>query len=147
MKNLKTYILSILLASLAFFTDFKMLFVLIFVLTNIDLVTGIMKYFKVNNVIGIVNKFRSIKSALLKRTITKEFVYILFFMCCCMVEKILFKNDGYYFSKFVAGSIAVVELRSIAENMDFITGETIFSKITKKLTEKLNSVLEKKEDK
>lgn len=117
------------LATLAVFAPIKAMIVVALVLVAVDLITGIWAARK---------KGEKIVSAGLRRTVTKIFVYECAILTSFLVEK--FMIDGLIpLSKLAAGIIAVVELKSVLENLDRIYGISLF----KGLLDKLGSVNDK----
>lgn len=122
MKHLSPLFLSL----VAVFAPVKALIIIAGVLIFADLITGILAAKK---------KGQSINSAGLRRTATKVFVYEAAIMLGYLVEHYMIA-DFFPVSKVAAGLIAVVEFKSILENLDVINGNPVF----KSLIEKLGSV-------
>jgi hypothetical protein len=92
-------------------------------LTLIDAVTGVLAARK---------RGERIRSAGLRRTVSKVLVYTLAIIAGFIVEKWLL-TDLVAISKLAAGAIGLVEAKSIFENLDAVNGSPIFRTIVAKL--------------
>jgi len=79
-----------------------------------------------------VKRGERITSAGWRRTSTKGGAYLIIIMSGFLAETFLLQGS-IPISKIVAASIAMTELLSIVENVEFIYGQPIFSKLIKKL--------------
>jgi hypothetical protein len=120
------HISPLLISTVAVFAPVKALIIVAGVLIFADLITGILAARK---------KGQEIKSAGLRRTVTKVFVYEAAIMLGFLVEHYMIA-DFFPVSKIAAGLISVVEFKSILENLDVINGNPVF----RSLIEKLGSV-------
>lgn len=120
---MKDWIVATLISTVAIFAPAKALILVTGVLIFADLLTGILAAKK---------RGEKIKSAALRRTVTKCFVYESAILLGFLVETYML--DGFIpVSKIAAGLISIVELKSILENLDKINGNPIFTVLVKKL--------------
>lgn len=120
MKQFLTYIGVALVAILA---PIKALIMTVFFLIIADLITGIWASLKRNE---------KIKSAVMRRTISKTVVYQLAVISGFLVE--MYMLDSILpVSKIVASVIGLVELKSILENSNSILGYNLFKNVITKL--------------
>lgn len=90
-----------------------------------------------------------ITSAALRRTVTKSVVYLSAVMLGYICEHFLL-GDLVAVSKIIAGTIGLVEMKSILENADIINGGSLFKAIVAKLgseNDKLQELPKKDEEK
>lgn len=112
-----------LVASLAVFAPIKMVMVTVGILILADLITGIW---------ASIKRKEKVKSAAMRRTISKMLVYQLAVVCGFLLETYIL--DGVVpVTKIVAGAIGMVEFKSILENANSIVGGDIFKGILFKL--------------
>lgn len=129
---MKDYLVGLVISLAAVFAPIKATLIVTGVLIFVDLITGILAARK---------RGEPIKSAGLRRTATKIFVYNIAVCTGFLVEK--FMLDGFMpVSKIAAGLISVVEFVSILENLNTVNGHPIF----KQLIDKLGSVNDKKKE-
>lgn len=120
---MKDWLVASLISLTAVFAPAKALIVVTGVLIFADLFTGILAARK---------RGEKIKSAALRRTVTKCFVYESAVLLGFLVEKYML--EGFIpVSKIAAGLISIVEMKSILENLDVINGHPIFTSLIKKL--------------
>jgi len=137
---------------IAFFAPIYLLFNVITFLIGIDLLTGILKSIKTyDGPKGFWCKIRIIKSNKLRRSFVKWFLYVIFIMCVYALETALGLNFCLYLAQLAFAMLAFVELYSIGENMDVITGKkgifiSIISKIRKLTEDKVNNSISGKEN-
>lgn len=93
------------------------------ILVIVDAATGVWAAYK---------RGEKIKSAGLRRTVSKTIIYQVAVICGFLLEHYLM-GDIMPISKIVAGMIGVVEFKSILENSDSIYGGSLFRDILKKL--------------
>jgi hypothetical protein len=121
--TMKDWLVATLISTVAIFAPVKALIIVTGVLIFADLLTGMLAARK---------RGEKIKSAALRRTITKCFVYESAVLLGFLVEN--FMLDGFIpVSKIAAGLISIVEMKSILENLDAINGNPIFGALIKKL--------------
>ncbi len=119
----KDYLIGLALSISAIFAPAKELFAVTLVLILVDLISGVLAARK---------KGHPIKSAGLRRTVTKFTVYFTAIAIGFLVEK--FMLEGFIpVSKIAAGLISIVESKSILENLDVINGSPVFTALIKKL--------------
>lgn len=120
---MKDFVVATLISTVAIFAPAKALILVTGLLIFADLFTGMLAARK---------RGEKIKSAALRRTITKCFVYELAILLGFLVE--VYMLDGFIpVSKIAAGLISVVEFKSILENLDVINGSPVFTSLIKKL--------------
>lgn len=101
----------------------KELFAVALALIFIDLITGILAAHK---------KGEKIKSAGIRRTVSKFCIYMTAIAVGYWIESIMLK--GFLpVSNIAAGLISLVEGKSIFENLDVLNGQPIFKSLIKKL--------------
>lgn len=93
------------------------------VLVLADAVTGIWAALK---------RGEKVKSAALRRTVSKTIIYQMAVICGFLLERYLI-GDILPISKIVAGMIGIVEFTSIMENLNTVYGGNLFKNILKKL--------------
>ena len=120
---MKDFLTGLLVSTVAVFAPAKAIILVTLVLIMSDLVTGILAARK---------RGEQIKSAGLRRTATKLFVYEAAILLGFLVET--FMIDGFIpVSKMAAGVISLIEMKSILENLDAINGSPIFQSLIKQL--------------
>lgn len=107
---------------LAFFAPVHALICVVFALILLDLVTGIW---------AAMRRGEKIKSAGIRRTVSKLFVYELAIVIGFLLQYML--KDFIPVANLVAGVIALVESKSLFENLGTIYGEDIFRSILTRL--------------
>ena len=121
--TMKEWLTATVISTLAIFAPAKALILVTGILIFSDLLTGILAAKK---------RGEKIKSAALRRTITKCFVYEFAILLGFLVETYMLQ--GFIpVSKIAAGLISVVETKSIFENLDTINGHPIFQTLIQKL--------------
>jgi hypothetical protein len=128
---MKEWIIKVLIAGCAVLAPIKAVLITVGILIFVDLVTGI---------VAAKKRGEKIKSAAMRRTISKVLIYQTAVITGFLLETYLL--DGVLpVSKLVAGVIGLVEFKSVLENSNIILGEDIF----KSLISKLGSENDKKE--
>ncbi len=122
MKFIHTLFLSI----LAVFAPIKAIVHVTILLIIIDLLSGVWAAKK---------RGETVTSAGLRRTVTKLFVYLSAIICGYLVEVYMI-SDILPLSKLISGVIALVEMKSILENLNSINGSDIFKSILSYLDSK-----------
>lgn len=117
------FLQSILVSLVAVFAPIKAILLVTIFLIIADLISGIMAASK---------RGEKISSAGLRRTISKFLVYNLAVISGFLVEQYMVANL-FPISKLIAGVIAMVELKSILENLNSINGTDIFKTILSNL--------------
>jgi hypothetical protein len=107
---------------LAFLAPVQALLVATILLTLIDAVTGILAARK---------RREKIRSAGLRRTLSKLVVYLSAIIAGLLVETMI--GGALPVSKLVAGCIAVVQGKSVLENAETISGAPIFAAVIDRL--------------
>ncbi len=124
------YAKALALAIIAHLEPIHAMLITVFVLIAADTATGIW---------ASVKRGEGINSAGLRRTVTKGLVYTLAIICAWICEVHLLKSIM-PIASVAASAIGIVELKSILENADSITGGSLF----KSLIAKLGSINDKK---
>ena len=101
------------LGALAVLAPIQPLLVTVGVLIAADTVTGIMAAHK---------RGERIKSSGLGRAIVKLFVYQTVLITGFLMEKYLLQDTGIPITKLIGGYIGIVEMKSLVENAESITG-------------------------
>lgn len=129
---MKDYLTGLVISATAIFAPAKALILITGLLIFSDLITGILAARK---------RGEKIKSAGLRRTVTKLFVYETAILLGFLVETYML--EGFLpISKIASGLISLVEMKSIFENLDVINGNPVF----KALIEKLGSINDVKKE-
>ena len=123
MFKLKELIQAGIISMFAIFAPIQSTLITVVVLIAIDLVTGLMASRKIG---------QPITSAALRRTITKIFVYEMAVMVAFITQKYMVP-DLLPLVKMASTMIAVVELKSIYENLNTISGEELLKTLIDKL--------------
>lgn len=111
------------LATLAVFAPIKPMLVTVGVLIAADLI------------FGLIASYRSkvpIESSVMRRTVSKCVIYMTAVCLGFLLEHYLM-GDILAVSKIIAGTIGMVEMKSILENADIINGGSVFKAILSKL--------------
>lgn len=121
--TMKDWLVATAISTVAIFAPAKALILVTGLLIFADLFTGMLAARK---------RGEKIKSAALRRTVTKCFVYESAILLGFLVESVMLQ--GFIpVSKIAAGLISIVELKSILENLDVINGSPVFTALIKKL--------------
>lgn len=113
---------AILISSLAVFAPIKHLLLATGVMIFADLITGIMAARKAGE---------PITSAGLRRTLTKLFVYEAAIILAFIAEHYI--SDILPFVKMTSAMVSVVELKSIYENLNIVSGNQLLKTLIEKL--------------
>lgn len=126
--TMKDWLLGVLLSTVAVFAPIKELFLVTTILIMVDLITGILAAKKR----GEWTKLKEIKSAGLRRTFSKSWIYLTGIGIGFLIEHYMLQ--GFIpISKIAAGYISLVEGKSIYENLDVINAQPIFKQLVQKL--------------
>lgn len=120
---MKNFLIQLGVAIAAVLAPIKMLMISVGFLIIADLITGIWAAKK---------RSESIKSAAMRRTISKILIYQLAVISGFLVEKYMLE-ELIPISKIVASVIGLVELKSILENSNYILGYDIFKSVINRL--------------
>lgn len=137
--TMKDYLTSLAVSIVASLAPAKELFAVALALIFIDLITGILAARK---------RGEQIKSAGIRRTVSKFCIYMTAIAVGFWIESIMLK--GFLpVSNIAAGLISLVEGKSIFENLDVLNGSPIFKSLIKKLgsVNDMDKDVEKIEDK
>lgn len=104
---------------------------LVIFLVFVDLITAIWKGFKDDKVKGLIAKIRYIRPNKLRRTLVKLILYILSITIAYLIPFVCF-NHSFYIAETFTAYIALIESKSIAENMDLISGTDRFTYLFRK---------------
>lgn len=115
-----TWIKSIMMAMLAFLAPIHLLMICVGILIGADFITGIAR---------AVKKKQKITSNAMKRTVVKSLIYQVAVISGFALETIM--PGGLPIAKLVASAIALVEFKSIAENVQGSTGIDLVAVIKK----------------
>jgi len=135
-----TWFLGVWSAIMAFLAPIQMMLILIIVMITMDLVTGYISSLQKNKITGIIAKIRHFNSHKGTKSIIKMFFYLIFTIIVYLMEYALIGMESVYITKFSTFLIVFVELKSICENMDIITGRDVFTS----LFNKIRKIFEKK---
>lgn len=120
---MKDYLIATAISIVASLAPAKELFAVALALIIIDLITGLLAARK---------KGEKIKSAGLRRTVSKFCIYMTAIAVGFWIESIMLK--GFLpVSNIAAGLISLVEGKSIYENLDILNGQPLFKSLIKKL--------------
>lgn len=120
---MKEWFIKLGLASLAALAPIQAVLVTVGILIMADLFTGIL---------AAIKRKDKISSAVMRRTISKMFIYQLAVICGFLLETYLM-GGILPVAKIVAGVIGMVEFKSILENSNTIMGGDVFKTILSKL--------------
>jgi hypothetical protein len=120
---IKKYLEIIYISLLAVFAPIQATLITIAVLITADMVTGVIAAYK---------RGEKISSNGLRRTLSKILAYEVAIMAAFIAEKYII-GDVLPVSKLVATMACCVELKSLLENIDSISGNNAFELIVKKL--------------
>ena len=129
---MKDYIWQGIMTALAVILGIKPVLVTIGVLIFIDLFLGIWSALK---------NGENIESKKLANTVSKGIVYHLFIISAFIIEKFIF-NGHIPMLEITSGMVAIIEIKSISENVDKIIGLNLFN-IIKKVFIRTQTVVDK----
>lgn len=112
------------LSTLAVFAPIQAGIITAFVLICIDLATGL---------VAAKKRGEKITSAKIKRTIGKVFLYEIAICVAFLVQQYL-TGELFPAAKLVTALVGLVELKSVLENLDSISGTSTFKIILSKIT-------------
>lgn len=118
-----TWLKYVMASLVAFLAPAKMLIISVLALVLIDLITGIWAALK---------QGKKIESAVMRRTLSKLFIFQLAVISGFIVETYMLDNF-FPVSKIIASVIGLVELTSILENSNKILGQPLFKAVLSKL--------------
>jgi hypothetical protein len=135
-------------ALMALIAPIQLLLLIIILSVLFDLVTGYFSGISKNKIKGFKNAIHYFNSSKATRSIVKMILYLSFTILIYAFEIALIGNT-IYIVKFTTFLIVFVELKSICENMDILTGRDVFTsmftKIRKLFENKVsNSITDKK---
>lgn len=119
------YLKTLGLVTLSVFAPIKSVLLAAFVVSAIDLVTGL---------IASKKQQKAITSSGLKRTIAKIVLYEVAILASFVAEKYLL-GDIIPACKIVGGFIGATELKSVLENLDIINGSSVFTSLVTRLAQ------------
>lgn len=125
---MKAYLKILVVAGLTYFAPTKHVIITVMALTLVDLISGLCASWKQSIPITSNN---------LKRTVLKVAIYQLAVLCAFVVQTELTGPD-LPVMKWLTAIIGLVELKSILENLDLISGGSFFTSMTDKLQSYLN---------
>lgn len=128
MESLTKWIEAVIITLTAIFAPVQSLLLTTGIMIFVDLITGILSARK---------RGESVTSAGLRRSISKLFVYELTLIMAFLAEK--YMSDILPFVKMASGTITLVEMKSIYENLNVISG----GELLKGLINTLGSVNQK----
>lgn len=117
------YVKGLLLSLIAILSPIQAVILTVFILVISDLITGMIVAYK---------KKQQISSAAMRRSVSKLLIYesaiILGYICQAYLT-----GDFLPFAKIVGGLIGLVEITSIYENLNFLSGNNLFKGLIKRL--------------
>ena len=113
----------VLIGSLAVFAPLKQVALTVLAIVALDLITGIWAAKK---------RGEDIMSSGLRRTISKLTIYLIAIGAGFLVEQYLIAH-AIKLSELIGGAIGIVELKSILENANSISGKDLFQEILSKI--------------
>lgn len=119
---MKHWLINIILATLAVFAPIQSLMLATGAVIILDLITGVVRAWK---------KKERIKSSIMRRTVTKFFVFQIAIISGYFIETYI--SPGLPMTKIISSVIGLVEAKSIMENLNDIYGGDIFKMLIKRL--------------
>ena len=129
----KGFILSLLFAGIAYLSPIWMVVFVICIFVMVDFITGILASRKLKI---------PVKSKNMRATVTKFLCYFITIALAFFIQKEIIKYQWFEIMNIVAGLITLAEFKSITENMEVLTGNKIFTKIFKTISD----IFKKKSD-
>ncbi len=123
---MKEWLLNLGLAALAVLAPIQTVLITVGVLVFADFITGVW---------AAIKEGQKITSAALRRTVSKAILYQIAVISGFILEKFLM-GDSIPVAKLIAGTIGLVEVKSVLENTKRITGQDIFKDLISKLGSK-----------
>lgn len=122
----KGFGLSLLFAGLAYLSPIWMVVFVICVFVMVDFITGILASKKLKI---------PVKSKNMRATVTKFLCYFITIVLAFFIQKEIIKYEWFEIMNIIAGLITLAEFKSITENMEVLTGNKIFTKIFKTISD------------
>lgn len=123
----------IILGVITLITPIKPIMFGVLILIFSDTLTGIMASYKRNKIKFRILSWASwkhITSNRLGDSITKSLVYMILIICGFVIDKTILLNDvDLWFTKFLAGAVALREIKSLIENGEDILGGGLITTI------------------
>ena len=119
-------------ALFSFLMPIHLLLLIIILSVIFDLITGFFSGIKKNKVKGLKATIRFFSSAKATKSIVKMILYISFTILIYIFEMALI-GKTVFITKFTTFMVVFVELKSICENMDILTGRDVFTTIFKRV--------------
>ena len=121
--QMKRWLLDLCFTLLAVIAPIQTVLTTVIALVLADFVTGVW---------AAIKEKQPITSAAMRRTVSKLVIYNIAVISGFLLEKYLLA-DALPFAKLIAGTIGVVEMKSLIENTKRITGLDIFKEVLSKL--------------
>lgn len=118
--------LSFVFAGIAYLTPIWMVVFVICIFVMVDFITGILASKKLKI---------PVKSKNMRATVTKFLCYFITIVLAFFIQKEIIKYQWFEIMNIVAGLITLAEFKSITENMEVLTGNKIFTKIFKTISD------------
>ena len=135
---------------ISYFSDIKYSILALFILIFIDLLTGIRKYhFKRKIKLNLFKRvfWYTIKSYLLRQTWKKSYEYIFGILAVFCFEMFIFGKSeieilgkNYSFTKWIIVLASIVEIWSIFENLEKVSGNNLLKKCLSFFPEKIKKI-------
>lgn len=117
------YLEALTISVLAVFAPVKAALVTVLILTVADMITGVW---------AAVKRKEPITSAQLRRSISKIVIYEVA-MCLAFLAEHYLMSDDVPVLKIVSGMVGLVEIKSVFENLDQISGQDLLKSMIAKL--------------
>jgi hypothetical protein len=124
MPAIEKYLLTALISLLGLFAPVKGMLIAALALCSVDLLTGL-----------LASRTRKdpITSSRLRRTVVKALVYETTILVSFITQHWL-TGDAFPLTSWAAGMIGLVELKSVLENLDIISGQDLLKAMLDKIT-------------
>jgi len=122
----KGFGLSLIFAGIAYLTPIWMIIFVIFIFVGVDFITGILASRKLKI---------PVKSKNMRATVTKLLCYFITIVLAFFIQKEIIKYSWFEIMNIVAGLITLAEFKSITENMEVLTGNKIFTRIFRTISD------------
>lgn len=113
------YLFPLILSALSVFAPIKGMIITVFISIIVDLITGILAAKK---------RGEKITSAALRRSVSKLLIYETALLVSFLVETYLL-SDSIPITKLVGGILGSVEMLSIYENLNVVSGNNLFGRL------------------
>tara|TARA_R110000803_G_scaffold172939_2_gene235698 strand:- start:2588 stop:3079 length:492 start_codon:yes stop_codon:yes gene_type:complete len=133
----------------------RTILIALFIIILIDMVTGIRKSLFQNDTSRSIFKadfWRCIKSAGIRKTWRKTYEYIIGILAFMILDVYVLKTGDINvlsstrsLSEFVVAIACVIEVYSIFENMEAVSGRNLLKKVVSLLPEKIKTIFKKSE--